>query len=80
MRAFASNASSVMAWTLLLLSLISAMQTSLSDLENQMMDNGTFTYSLLSDQRKTELFRKFQISFFRKVVNISDTDLNTLMY
>ena len=47
--------------------LVSAMRASLSDLENQMMDNGTFVYGSLSAVRKAVLFKDFETEYKRKV-------------
>jgi hypothetical protein len=59
------------AFTLLALStngLISALHTSLTDHENDMMKNGTFVYSTLSAIKKAALFNDFQTTYSRKVV------------
>ena len=44
------------------------MRTSLSDLENQMMHNGSFMYSLLSSKKTTVLFRDYITTYSRKVI------------
>ena len=44
------------------------MRTSLSDLENQMMHNGSLMYSLLSSTKTTVLFRDYITTYSRKVI------------
>ena len=59
------------AFTLLALStigLVSGMRTSLSDHENDMMEDGTFVYSTLSALKKAELFEDFELKYSPKVI------------
>ena len=59
------------AFTVLSLStdgLVAAMRTSLTDHENDMMENGTFVYSTLSAKQRALLFRDFETKYSRKVV------------
>lgn len=46
---------------------INGMRASLTEQENQMMDNGTFAYSALSSRRKAVLFKDYEITYSRKV-------------
>ena len=48
--------------------LVSAMRASLSDHENDMMDDGTFVYSTLSAVQKAELFEDYLATFSRGVM------------
>ena len=41
--------------------------TSMTELENQMMDKGTFVFSTLSPERLEKLFEDFQTTYSRKV-------------
>lgn len=43
------------------------MRTSLTDEENQMMENGTFVYNSLSTRQKKTLFNDYEITYSRKV-------------
>lgn len=43
------------------------MHASLTEQENQMMDNGTFLYNALSSRRKAALFKEYEITYARKV-------------
>ena len=59
------------AFTLLALStigLVSGMRTSLSDHENDMMEDGTFVYGTLSAVKKAALFKDFETEYGRKVM------------
>lgn len=47
---------------------VSAMHASLTDHENDMMEDGAFVYSSLSAKKKALLFTDFETTYFRKVV------------
>jgi hypothetical protein len=60
-----------LAFTLLALSsagLAWGMRTSLSDLENEMMENGTFVYGSLSAVQQTRLFKDYETTHAREVI------------
>ena len=44
------------------------MHASLTDHENDMMEDGAFVYSSLSAKKKALLFTDFETTYFRKVV------------
>ena len=70
MSASAINGAWMMTVTLLALSsmgLVSGMQTSLTDYENEMMQNGTLVYNSLSTGQKATLFKDFEITYSREV-------------
>ena len=57
-------------FTLLALSsagLVWGMRTSLSDLDNQMMEDGTFVYGSLSAVQQMLLFKDYEKTFLREV-------------
>lgn len=58
-------------FTLLALSsagLVLGMRTSLSDLDNKMMEDGTFVYGSLSAVQKILLFKDYEATYFREVI------------
>lgn len=60
-----------MIFTLLAMSsneLVCGMHASLSELDNVMMENGTFAYNSLSEKNKAALFKDFEIRYPHKVI------------